>query len=175
MEAGMSVRPRFRATLAFGLTTLCCSCSLPSPSPGVGDQAPDVEVLTLAGDTVALGSFQGEPVLLNLWATWCGPCREETPYLQNLHDTYSERGLRVVGVSQDRGDSGSAIKAFIEEFGVAYTVLADPEMIATDRYGVIGLPATFLVDRDGTIRQVVMGVVTPESPTFESALRSIIQ
>ncbi len=171
----MSVRPRFRATLAFGLTTLCCSCSLPSPSPGVGDQAPDVEVLTLAGDTVALGSFQGEPVLLNLWATWCGPCREETPYLQNLHDTYSERGLRVVGVSQDRGDSGSAIKAFIEEFGVAYTVLADPEMIATDRYGVIGLPATFLVDRDGTIRQVVMGVVTPESPTFESALRSIIQ
>ena len=171
----MSVRVLFRATIALGLTGLCCNCSLPGPAPGVGDEAPDMEALTLAGDTVALGSFRGDPVLLNLWATWCGPCREETPYLQTLHETYSERGLRVVGVSQDGQGSGSAIRAFMQEFGVTYTVLADPEMVAADRYGVIGLPATFLVDREGMIREVVMGAVTPGSQSFETTLRSILQ
>ena len=171
----MSVRVLFRATITFGLTVLWCNCSLPSPAPGVGDEAPDMKALTLAGDTVALGSFRGDPVLLNLWATWCGPCREETPYLQTLHETYSERGLRVVGVSQDARGSGSEIRAFMEEFGVAYTVLADPEMVAADLYGVIGLPATFLVDREGMIRRVVMGAVTPGDPTFESTLRSVLE
>jgi peroxiredoxin len=134
-----------------------------------------MEVLTLTGDTIALGSFWGDPMILNLWATWCGPCREETPYLQTLHETYSEWGLRVVGVSQDAPGSGSAIRAFMEEFGVTYTMLADPEMVAADRYGVIGLPATFLVDREGIIRQVVMGAATPGSEPFESTIRSIVQ
>ena len=129
----------------------------------------------MAGDTIDLGSFWGDPIILNLWATWCGPCREETPYLQTLQETYSERGLRVVGVSQDAPGSGSAIRAFMEEFGVTYTVLADPEMVAADRYGVIGLPATFLVDREGMIRQVVMGAATPGNQSFESTLRSILQ
>jgi peroxiredoxin len=175
LEDGVSVRILFRATITLGVTGLCCNCSLPNQAPVVGDKAPDMEVLTLSGDTVALGIFQGDPVLLNLWATWCAPCREETPYLQTLHETYSEQGLSVVGVSQDSRGSGSVIQAFMEEFGVTYTVLADPEMVAVDRFGVIGLPATFLVDREGTIREVVMGAITPGSQTFESMLRSILE
>ena len=63
----------------------------------------------------------------------------------------------------------------MQEFGVTYTVLADPEMVAADRYGVIGLPATFLVDLEGMIREVVMGAVTPGSQSFETTLRSILQ
>jgi peroxiredoxin len=175
MEASVSVRFLFRATIALGVTGLCCDCSLPSPAPVVGDEAPDLEAFTLAGDAVAWGVFRGDPVLLNLWATWCAPCREETPYLQTLHERYAEQGLIVVGVSQDARGSGSAIRSFIEEFGITYTVLADPEMVAAARYGVVGLPATFLVDREGTIRQVVMGAVTPGSQTFESTLRSILR
>lgn len=171
----MGVRSRFGATLALGLTALCCNCSLPDPPPGVGDKAPDMNALTLGGDTVGLESFRGDPLLLNLWATWCWPCREETPYLQALHEAYSDQGLRVVGLSQDVSGSGTEIRAFMEEFGVTYTVLSDPEMVAVDRFGVIGLPATFLVDREGTIRQVVMGAASPDNQDFEATLTSIIQ
>ena len=174
-EVRVGLRVRVRATIALGLTGFFWSCSLPGPAPGIGDQVPDMTALTLAGDTVALRSFRGEPMLLNLWVTWCGPCREETPYLQILHETYSEQGLRVVGLSQDGPGSGAEIRAFMEEFGVTYTVLADPEMAAVDRFGVIGLPATFLVDREGAIQQVVMGAATPGNPTFESMLDRIVQ
>ena len=163
------------ATLALGVAALCLSCSPPDPPQGVGTPAPDMKALTLTGETVAMTSFRGEPVLLNLWATWCAPCRKETPYLQTLHESYADQGLRVVGMSQDMRGSGPAIRAFAEEFGVTYTVLSDPDMIAMDRYSVIGLPTTFLVDRAGTIRQVVIGPLTPENPTFEAALHRVLQ
>jgi cytochrome c biogenesis protein CcmG/thiol:disulfide interchange protein DsbE len=122
-----------------------------------------------------LSSFKGEPVLLNLWATWCAPCRRETPYLQTLHERYRERGLRVVGVTVDTRGSASAVRDFLGEFGVTYTILEDPDMVSMDRYAVIGLPATFLVDREGVIRHVIVGPVAEGNRAFEAALEGILQ
>ena len=148
----------------------------PSDAPaGVGMSAPDVTALTLAGDTVALSSFRGEPLLLNLWATWCVPCRRETPYLQALHRRWSEAGLRVVGISLDQRGFGREVRKFIDEFGVTYTVLRDPDMVVSDRYAVAGLPATFLIERTGTIRHAVLGPLEEGDRKFEAALREILE
>jgi thiol-disulfide isomerase/thioredoxin len=82
----------------------------------------------LAGDTVSLQAYRGEGVLLNLWATWCPPCRAEMPYLQELADEYAPRGLRVVGVSVDDRGAHDQVLAFLEESGVRYEILLDPAM-----------------------------------------------
>ena len=161
-------------SVLLALAALTVACTPPERPAGVGMTAPDVTALTLGGDTVALSSFRGEPVLLNLWATWCAPCRRETPYLQELAERHEGEGLRVVGLSLDRAGFEPEINDFVEEFGVSYTVLRDPEMVSMDRYPVAGLPATFLVDRDGMIRHSVSGPVAEGDRAFEAALREIL-
>jgi cytochrome c biogenesis protein CcmG/thiol:disulfide interchange protein DsbE len=151
------------------------ACAPPDRPAGVGMSAPDVSALTLEGDTVLLSSFRGEPILLNLWATWCLPCRREAPYLQELAESLGGEGLRVVGLSLDRAGFEPEIRDFVEEFGVSYTVLRDPDMVSMDRYPVAGLPATFLVDREGTIRHAVAGPVAEGNRAFEAALREILE
>ena len=151
------------------------ACARPNPKPDVGADAPELVATSLAGDTVALSSFEGAPVLLNLWATWCAPCRRETPYLQSLHERYADQGLRVVGVTVDTRGAASAVRDFIGEFGVTYTILSDPDMTSMDRYAVIGLPATFLLDKGGVIRHVSIGPVAEGDARFEAALRSVLQ
>ncbi len=158
-----------------GVVASAAGCTAPDRPAGVGMSAPDLSALTLAGDTVLLSSFRGEPLLLNLWATWCLPCRREAPFLQELARSRGADGLRVVGLSLDRAGFEPEIRDFMEEFGVTYTVLRDPDMVAMDRYPVSGLPATFLVDRDGTIRHAVAGPVAEGNRAFETALREILQ
>jgi peroxiredoxin len=151
------------------------ACAAPEAKPGVGRDAPELVGTTLAGDTLALSSLRGAPVLLNLWATWCAPCRRETPYLQTLHERYRDRGLRVVGVTVDTRGAASAVRDFLDEFGVTYTILEDPDMVSMDRYAVIGLPATFLLDREGVIRHVVTGPVAEGNRSFHDALERLLQ
>lgn len=150
-------------------------CSAAEGPPRAGAPAPELVATSLTGDTVAVTSFEGQPVLLNLWATWCAPCRRETPYLQTLHERYLDQGLRVVGVTVDARGSEAAVRDFVSEFGVTYTILADPDMISMDRYAVIGLPATFLLDREGIIRHVVTGPVAEGDAAFEAALRRVLE
>lgn len=139
--------------------------------PRVGDPIPEYRAARFAtSDSLALSDLRGEVVLLNVWATWCGPCRQETPFLQSLHEAHRQEGLRVVGVSVDTRRSADQIDTFLEEMGVEYDILHDPEMSAMDRFSVLGLPATFLVDRDGVIRFVRMGPVFEDDPVFLEAL-----
>ena len=174
MRKARTVGSRLR-TAALGLVASSLACGVPQAPPRNGSPAPDLVATTLEGDTLSLTAFRGRPLLLNLWATWCAPCREETPYLQSLHERYVERGLRVVGVTVDTRGSVSEIRRFMEEFGVTYTVLHDPDMVSTDRYAVSGLPATFLVDRQGTIRHVVAGPVAAGDQAFAAALSRILE
>jgi cytochrome c-type biogenesis protein len=141
----------------------------------VGSPAPAYGGRTLAGDSVALADLRGKVVLLNFWATWCTPCRHETPFLDSLHAERSPQGLEVVGVSMDAPSARDQVADFVRELGVRYTILLDPQMRGEALYRVVGLPATFLVDRDGILRWMRFGPVSDTDRDFLDALESVLQ
>lgn len=127
---------------------------------------------TLKGDTVTVADLRGSPVLINLWATWCPPCREEIPYLQSLHESHPD--LQVVGVSVDDRGALGAVRQYLSGQGVTYTVLLDPGMRSLDLFGVPGLPATFLVDPSGAVTFARIGPVMEGDAPFERALEELL-
>jgi len=162
--------------VALGALIVASAC-IPSDGrlvPRVGEAAIEYPAATLAGDTVRLASLRGDVVLLNLWATWCVPCRRETPYLEDLSEEYRERGLKVVGVSLDTGDAAADVAMFVEEYGVTYTILHDPQMRGMDLYQVPGLPATFLIDREGVLRWIRYGPILEGDAEFLGALEELL-
>jgi peroxiredoxin len=164
---------RIAAALVTG-TVLAGACT-PADSDGferpiVDEPAPAYAAATLDGDTVSLDSLRGSVVLLNFWATWCGPCRYETPFLQSLYEEHKTEGLEVVGVSMDTGDPSEIIREFMQEYGVTYTILSDPQMTGMEIYQILGLPGTFLIDRDGTLRWMRYGPVGETDADFQRAI-----
>lgn len=142
--------------------------------PRAGDPLPDLEVRTLGGELVRLSSYGGRPLLLNLWATWCPPCRAEMPYLQELSDRYAGRGLAVVGISVDNASAADLVREFLSQSGVEYDILMDPAGASMDALGVVGLPATFLVDAQGTVRHIQTGPVDEEDRAFLDRLEALV-
>jgi peroxiredoxin len=127
------------------------------------------------GKYVSLESMEGKVVLLNLWATWCAPCRHETPFLQSLYEERQGDGLEIVGISMDTGDAGDLVEEFVGEYGVTYTILLDPQMRGMELYQVLGLPATFLIDRDGTLTWMRFGPVGETDTDFLNALDAALE
>jgi len=150
-----------------------CAVSEAGP-PRIGEPAHEYAATTLQGDTVSLSSLRGQVVLLNLWATWCAPCRAETPYLQTIYDEHAARGFTIVGISMDTGDARDDIAAFVDEYGVGYTILHDPRMRGMELYQVLGLPATFLIDREGVLRWMRYGPIPEGDPDFLRALEDVL-
>lgn len=140
-----------------------------------GAPVPDLSAIALNGDTISLHSLRGEVVLLNLWATWCAPCRQETPYLQAMYEEYRERGFEIVGVSMDNPGAINAIESFVAEYDVTYTILHDPRQKAMTSFRAIGLPATFLINRDGTLRWFLYGPITEENAEFITAIEDALR
>ena len=115
-----------------------------------GQLAPDFTLDTLEGKAIRLSDFRGQAVLLNFWATWCGPCKIEMPWFIELQKQYGRDGLQIVGVAMD--DSSKAdIEKFVKEMGVNYPILLGKEAVGQDYGGVNVLPTTFFIDRDGRI------------------------
>lgn len=171
------IRTGSRAALLIAVGALTAACvEIPDAGsrPTQGNPAPEVVGATLAGDSVALSALRGEPVLLNIWATWCAPCRREMPYLQELHERYGPRGLRVVGVTVDGGSARSQVEDFTADVGVDYEIVLDPRGRSMDAFQVVGLPATFLIDSDGIIRLARYGEVTEADTAFHEALDALV-
>jgi len=124
------------------------------PDPAIGRLAPDFELSTLDGSSITLSELHGTPVVLNFWATWCGPCRREMPALQTAADRYAGR---VVILGIDQGESAETIQPFVDELGLTFAIPMDVTMEVGARYNVRGLPTTYFIDRDGVIRHVWMG------------------
>lgn len=133
------------------------------PAGVIGGPFPEYWAPTLKGEPVAMSSLAGEVVFLNFWATWCPPCRREMPSLQALHEQFVDRGLRVVGVSIDAAGKEDDIRAFVEEIGVTYTILHDPEERISEVMPIIGIPHTFLIGRDGTFLRQWFGEIDATS------------
>src|SRR5437870_6123278 len=117
---------------------------------GTLEPGPDFELKSLDGRTVKLSDFHGKVVVLNFWATWCAPCRVETPWLVDLYRQYKEQGLEVVGVSMDDGDQ-EQVADFVKEMGINYTVLMGSHAVGDAYGGLRFLPQTFFIGRDGKI------------------------
>ncbi len=125
---------------------------------GVGAAAADFRATTVDSLRVVktIADYKGQVLLLNVWATWCVPCRTEMPSIEKLYQTYGPRGLKVVAISVDEPGSELQIRAFAKDFHLTFEILHDPENRISDEYGIVGLPETIVVGRDGLIRKIQM-------------------
>lgn len=160
--------------LAASAHTVGCGDAADQARDAEPETVPALEAVTLAGDPVALADLRGEVVLLNVWATWCVPCRQEAPELQSLHESHGGRGLRVVGVSVDNRGAEDQIRAFVDEYGISYDIWWDPDGTAIEEFGAAGVPLTVLIDRDGRIAWRHLGAFHADDPTLVRALRATI-
>lgn len=135
--------------------------SLGDGAPPVGRPAPEFTLPLFNGGTLSLRSLRGKPVLLNFWASWCAPCREEMPLLVRLHKVYAPRGVAFVGI--DTEDQEAAARAFIAQYHVEYAVVKGVDEGLMDAYAIPGLPTTVFIGADGIVKgKVVGGFVGPE-------------
>ena len=159
-----------------GLALALAACDAPAieRAPEVGAIAPEYSAVTLAGDSVSLADLKGEVVLLNVWATWCIPCQEEIPALQRLHEQYSGQGLRIVGVSVDARGEEQNVEEFAESFGVGYDVWLDPAERVISTFRVLGVPNTYLIDREGRVLWKHIGPVVDDDPKLLTEIRAAL-
>ena len=125
-----------------------------TPEPALGRPAPDFTLTTVGGETLQLAAFRGQPVVLNFWATWCGPCQNEMPVLESASQRFAGEVL-FVGV--DQGEEPAVVAEYIEQIGITFPIPLDTEMAVGDRYNVRGMPITYFVDANGIIRHLWVG------------------
>ena len=132
----------------------------------VGSKAPDFTAVTL--DSVPrekrLADYRGQVLKINVWATWCLPCRVEMPSIEALHKSYGPKGLKILAVSIDDPGTDSTIRAFVKQYGLTFEVLHDPKGKISDLYDIGGYPETFIVGKDGVIRKKLMQATDWNSP-----------
>jgi cytochrome c-type biogenesis protein len=141
-----------------------------TPRVDVGQRAPRYAATTLAGDSASTAALGGKVVLLNIWATWCAPCRDEIPYLQTLYDKYKGDGLEIVGVSVDARGQESAIRDFAETFRMTYPIWRDPDERVQSTFLALGVPSSYLIDRTGVLRWRRLGTIRASDTTLTRAL-----
>lgn len=133
--------------------------------------APDLKLTSLAGEQVSLEGLRGSTVLLNTWATWCPPCRDELPALEAVARRYADRGLVVVGVNI--GESPSAVRSFVDRSGLTFPVWLDPGEASLRAFATISLPSTFLIDPSGLVRARWFGATCERD--LEAAILPILE
>jgi cytochrome c biogenesis protein CcmG, thiol:disulfide interchange protein DsbE len=143
----------------------------------VGSHAPDFRAATVdATHRVKSGAdYRGSVVLLNIWATWCVPCRVEMPSIETLERTYGPRGLRVVAVSIDDPGMDSAVRSFAQRYGLTFEILHDSTGRIAREYQTTGYPATFVIARDGIIRKKVIGADDWGSPGNQALIAQLLR
>jgi len=126
----------------------------------VGDRAVDFTIKTFDGGEFSLSSHAGSPVLINFWASWCGPCRIEGPLMESLYNKYKDRGIVFVGLAIQDSEKGS--RAYLKKFGWTFPAGPDSGDAMADAYAVRGIPKTVIIKRDGTVAYIQSGVMPEE-------------
>jgi peroxiredoxin len=135
--------------------------------------APDFTLRTLDGKNLRLGEQRGRVVLVNFWATWCGPCRQEMPHLNKLYDKYRSSGFMLLGVNVDE-DTRNAV-AVADKLGVRFPVLPDADKRVSQKYDLRAMPSTVLIDRDGRVRHVHRGYQSGYEDTYDRQIRELLK
>ena len=171
---------RFSRTLVAGLAVtlaLAAGCGKrgtdgqAARTGAVGTEAPEFSLPDLDGKVVKTSDLRGKVVILDFWATWCPPCRQEVPHFVALQSKYRDQGLAIVGLSLDKGGVQD-VKPFVEEYNVNYMMLIANDETARDYGGITGIPTTFVLDKDGKIVKRFMGYTDPE--VFEETIRPLL-
>ena len=144
-----------------------------STAPDVGMPMPEFKAQWLDGSSFDLASQKGSVVLLNIWATWCGPCRFEIPELDKLHRSYSGRGFKVIGVSVDEGGAKD-VKPFVAEQKISYPIVLDPEGKLATIEQTESIPTSILIDRGGKVVWRHVGPVSTSDPLLRRALEAAL-
>lgn len=138
-----------------------------------GQAAPDFVLRSATGENLRLSEYRGDVVLINFWATWCGPCRQEMPLLDDLYGRYERVGFNLLGVNIDE-DSRRAMQ-MVQELGVNFPVLFDENKAVSKLYEVEAMPVTILVDREGIVRHVHHGYKPGYEEKYLTEIRSLLR
>lgn len=154
----MNMKPSFHIQIFIGCLCLVGLFLFPhcakekKTSPAL---APDFTLTTLDDQEITLSKLKGKVVLLDFWATWCGPCRESIPHLVHLYKTYRENGFEMIGISLDKGDP-QVVRNFVKSMDIPYPIVIAPEEVIRN-YKVSKIPTSFLIDKEGKIRESITG------------------
>ncbi len=140
------------------------------PAPQQGFLAPDFELKTPTGESIKLSDLHGQAVLVNLWATWCPPCRTEMPSIEKAYQEYKDQGFTVLAVNMTYQDDPFAVVPFINKQALTFPILLDETAEMADAYQLRSLPSSYFIRRDGIINEVVIG-----GPMSEALLRTRIE
>ena len=164
-----------RQVLALGATGTALALGLPAAQAAVptASPAPDFTLRTLEGPNLRLLEQRGKVVLLNFWATWCGPCREEMPQLNRLYEKYRPSGFTLVGVNVDEDSRNAA--GIAGQMGVKFPVLLDSDKRVSKLYDLSAMPSTVLIDRDGRVRFLHRGYKSGTENEYEQQIRALLR
>jgi peroxiredoxin len=156
------------------MTTPAVTTTTAGTAPRVGYMAPGFELDNLDGQAISLESLRGQYVMLNFWATWCGPCRMEMPYMQEIYEegVWADKGVVIAAVNI--GESAEYVESFTEAFGLDFTVLLDSTENVARSYNIFSIPATFFIDKDGIIRKTKVGTFRNRAE-IETTLQSLLE
>jgi cytochrome c biogenesis protein CcmG, thiol:disulfide interchange protein DsbE len=157
-------------TAAIGVAAVLGLLAMRSRSPAL---AADFAVPDLSGQAVRLSAYRGKVVLLNLWTTWCPPCREEMPSMEKLYLQLKDRGFVLLAVSQDEGGK-ALVEPFVQQLQLTFPVLVDPEHQVGDKYQVWGYPESFLIDREGRVVERIIGPRDWLAPAQVAAIEKLL-
>ena len=165
------MKKTFFFLLACCLVFLISGCG-ESPVAAVGKPAPNLDTVDMKGDVWSLSKQKGQVVFVNFWATWCAPCREEMPSMQQLYAKMPKDKFKMVALYNR--DKPELVKNFVTELGITIPILDDQQNILGERYGLTGLPETFIVDKKGVIREKFIGPKEWDSPEIIDLLTKYI-
>ncbi len=120
--------------------------------------SPELNLLSLDGTPVALSDYRGKVVLVNLWATWCPPCRAEMPALQSFYDKYKANGFELIGINQE--ETKDVVEPFVQEFGLSFPIWLDEYYQAQRGFNTMNLPSSYVIDRNGRVRLTWIGKIS---------------
>lgn len=174
--ASKSSMRRWISSFAFVLVLLTAS-GIALAQQGVGSRAPEIGLADMNGRQVRLSSLRGKVVLVNIWGTWCRPCREEMPFLDRLYQRYRQQGLVVVGVAQD--SDRDAVQRFLRRQRVTYPIVHDGSHAVAQRYDQVSreraMPRSFLVDRRGVVRYIHVSRRAGDLPAIEQQVQRLLR
>jgi len=171
------------AALAAGLVVLLAWVNRDRLSPVVpGRDAPNFSAFDLEGTPKTLDDFREKVLLVNIWATWCPPCREEMPSMQRLYQEIGDDGFEILAISVDApfgeadafGREGGDLRSYADSLGLSFTVLHDPSGRVQQRFQTTGVPESFVIDRDGVIYKKVAGAMAWDAPPNVQLIRRLL-